>query len=164
MFFLNFFYPYLAEWFNLTHSFWNGLKPPTERYSIWRKRMQSNTFWFWSKHRRRKWKILKKVRDFWWFPYNLFRKILVGWIFSDPKLLPLEHFKTKLGGGFKYLLFSPLFGEDSHVDEHIFQRGWNHQLEKTPDPEASAARFAGLWVARNHGRRLSQPIQLVSFI
>jgi len=27
-------------------------------------------------------------------------------------------------------LFSPLFGEDSHVDEHIFQRGWfNHQPE-----------------------------------
>ena len=33
-----------------------------------------------------------------------------------------------LGGGFKYFLFSPLPGEDSHVDEHIFQRGWfNHQ-------------------------------------
>ena len=34
-----------------------------------------------------------------------------------------------LGGAFKYFLFSPLFGEDSHFDEHIFQRGWfNHQL------------------------------------
>ena len=33
-----------------------------------------------------------------------------------------------LGGGFKYVLFSPLFGEDSQFDEHIFQRGWNHQL------------------------------------
>ena len=34
-----------------------------------------------------------------------------------------------LGGGFKYLLFSLLFGEDSHFDKHIFQRGWfNHQL------------------------------------
>ena len=33
------------------------------------------------------------------------------------------------GGGFKHVLFSPLFGEDSHFDEHIFQRGWfNHQL------------------------------------
>ena len=30
-----------------------------------------------------------------------------------------------------FLEFSPLFGEDSHFDEHIFQRGWfNHQLEK----------------------------------
>ena len=36
---------------------------------------------------------------------------------------------TKLGGGFKDFLFSPLPGEDSHVDEHIFQSGWfNHQL------------------------------------
>ena len=26
--------------------------------------------------------------------------------------------------------FSSLFGEDSHVDEHIFQTGWfNHQLD-----------------------------------
>ena len=33
-----------------------------------------------------------------------------------------------LGGGFKYCSFSPLFGEDSHIDEHIFQMGWfNHQ-------------------------------------
>ena len=28
-----------------------------------------------------------------------------------------------LGGGFKYVLFSPLFGEDFHFDEHIFQMG-----------------------------------------
>ena len=35
--------------------------------------------------------------------------------------------KTNLGGGVKYFLFSPLFGEDSHFDEHIFQMGWNHQ-------------------------------------
>ena len=27
-----------------------------------------------------------------------------------------------LGGGFKYFLFSPLFGEDSHFDD------WNHKL------------------------------------
>ena len=33
-----------------------------------------------------------------------------------------------LGGGFKHFLFSPLFGEDSHFDDHIFQMGWfNHQ-------------------------------------
>ena len=36
-----------------------------------------------------------------------------------------------LGGGCKYFLFSSRkFGEDSHFDEHIFQRGWfNHQLD-----------------------------------
>ncbi len=28
-----------------------------------------------------------------------------------------------LGGGFKYFLFSPLFGEDFHFDDHIFQMG-----------------------------------------
>ena len=28
-----------------------------------------------------------------------------------------------LGGGFTYFLFSPLFGEDSHFDDHIFQMG-----------------------------------------
>ena len=39
------------------------------------------------------------------------------------------HF-PKPGGGFKYFLFSTLFGEDSHFDDHIFQMGWfNHQLE-----------------------------------
>ena len=34
----------------------------------------------------------------------------------------------KLGGGFKYFLFSPRkLGEMIHVDEHIFQMGWfNH--------------------------------------
>ena len=37
--------------------------------------------------------------------------------------------KLILGGGFKYFLFSTLFGEDSQFDEHIFQVGWfNHQL------------------------------------
>ncbi len=37
--------------------------------------------------------------------------------------------EQKLGGGFKYVLFSPLLGEDSHFDINIFQMGWNHQLE-----------------------------------
>ena len=33
-----------------------------------------------------------------------------------------------LGGGFKYVLFSPVFGEDFQFDDHIFQRGlFNHQ-------------------------------------
>ena len=33
-----------------------------------------------------------------------------------------------LGGGFKYFLFSPLFGEDEPILTDIFQRDWNHQL------------------------------------
>ena len=38
-------------------------------------------------------------------------------------------FKVRyLGGGFKYFLFSPLFGEMIQFDEHIFQMGWNHQV------------------------------------
>jgi len=42
----------------------------------------------------------------------------------------LQNMKTYLVGGFKYFLFSPLFGKDSHFDEHIFQMGWfNHQPE-----------------------------------
>ena len=33
-----------------------------------------------------------------------------------------------LTGSFKYLSFSPLFGEDFQFDGHIFQMGWfNHQ-------------------------------------
>ena len=33
-----------------------------------------------------------------------------------------------LGGGLKYVLFSPLPGEMIQFDEHIFEMGWNHQL------------------------------------
>ena len=43
---------------------------------------------------------------------------------------PLD-FQNWVGGGFKYFLFSSLFGEDSHFDYcNIFQLGWNHKLEK----------------------------------
>ena len=31
--------------------------------------------------------------------------------------------ELKLGGGFKHFLFSPLFGEDFQLDEHIFEMG-----------------------------------------
>ena len=45
-------------------------------------------------------------------------------------LCEVSECRTLLGGGFKYFLCSPLFGEDSHFDEHIFQMGWfNHQLD-----------------------------------
>ena len=41
--------------------------------------------------------------------------------------------KNRLGG-FTYFFFSPIFwGRGTHFDEHIFQRGWNHQLEKKVD-------------------------------
>ena len=44
-------------------------------------------------------------------------------------LLLLVSGSVYLGGGFKYFLFSTLFREDSHFDDHIFQMGWfNHQL------------------------------------
>ena len=33
------------------------------------------------------------------------------------------------GWCFHFFKFLPIFGEDVHFDEHIFQRGWfNHQL------------------------------------
>ena len=35
-----------------------------------------------------------------------------------------HYLPISLGGGFKSFLFSPLFGEDFHFDEHIFQMGW----------------------------------------
>ena len=33
----------------------------------------------------------------------------------------------------KKWLFSPLFGEMIQFDDHIFQRGWNHQLDRVFD-------------------------------
>ena len=50
------------------------------------------------------------------------------------KLYPVREssiYQEHLGGGFKYVLFSPLFGEDFRFDEHIFQMGWNHQPDTT---------------------------------
>ena len=35
----------------------------------------------------------------------------------------INHVCVYLGGGFKHFLFSSLFVEDSHFDEHIFQMG-----------------------------------------
>ena len=37
-------------------------------------------------------------------------------------------FFTHYPGGFKYFLFSSLPAEMIQFDEHIFRRGWNHQL------------------------------------
>ena len=38
-------------------------------------------------------------------------------------LLGVTYIYILLGGGFKYVLFPPLPGEDSHFDDHIFQLG-----------------------------------------
>ena len=64
------------------------------------------------------------INQFW---KSLWKK-LIPFPSSQWKEFPI---KEKLGGGFKYFLFSPLFGEDFQFDEHIFQMGWfNHQSEK----------------------------------
>ena len=44
----------------------------------------------------------------------------------DDIIIPI----TKLGGGFKDFFFSPLFGEDSHFDDHIFQMGGSTTKQK----------------------------------
>ena len=41
----------------------------------------------------------------WWFWWFIFIELIADWCF--------------LGGGFKYFLFSPLFGEDSHFDSYF---------------------------------------------
>ena len=33
-----------------------------------------------------------------------------------------------------FLMFTPKIGEDAYFDEHIFQRGWNHQLVMNTSP------------------------------
>ena len=40
----------------------------------------------------------------------------------------IDIIRKVLDSGFKHLLFSPLPWETIQFDEHIFQRGWNHQL------------------------------------
>ena len=46
-----------------------------------------------------------------------------------PTILGKDLSVSMLGGGFKHVLFSPRFGEDSHCDDHIFQMAWfNHHL------------------------------------
>ena len=48
-----------------------------------------------------------------------------------------------LGDGFKYVLFSPLFGEDFQVGEHIFQMGWNHQ----PDVNLTSPKILNIFTS-----------------
>ena len=51
--------------------------------------------------------------------------------------------KQWLGCGFKHFSCSPLLGEDSHFDEHIFQMGWNHQSDAQTQnhPQQMAAKI-----------------------
>ena len=68
----------------------------------------------------------------------------------------LFHPKDKLGGGFKYLLFSPLLGKISNLT-NIFQMGWNHQL-------ANYLKHSPWWQPWFHSpstlRPVSQPVLL----
>ena len=55
---------------------------------------------------------------------------------------------TNLGDGFKYDLFSSLFGEDEPILTNIFQRGWNH-VETTNQKILMLVTFFGGWMAPN---------------
>ena len=64
----------------------------------------------------------------WWFSEGIFPRMAVK-------------ISLRLGGGFKHVLFSSLFGKMLQFDEHIFQMGWfNHQPTRRiynfrcPDP------------------------------
>ena len=49
---------------------------------------------------------------------------------EKPQVIEIQsRSKGSLGGGFKYFLCSSLFGEMIQFDEHMFQMGWNHQLD-----------------------------------
>ena len=60
---------------------------------------------------------------------------MVGWVLVCGNCSYLQNAQKKLGCGFKHkhFLFSPLLGEMIHFDEHMFQMGWNHQLENFSD-------------------------------
>jgi len=68
-----------------------------------------------------------------------------------------------------FLLFSPLFGEDSHFDEHIFQMGWfNHQpvndwLELTNPTKSKVPDLSPRFVSETDGQMVpSRILTLVS--
>ena len=74
--------------------------------------------------------------------------------------------QPKLGSGFKYFSFSPLFGEDFQFDDHIFQRGWfNHQLENLRWPQIGGFSFEGCWrpwISRKFFRSFQQISDLLN--
>ena len=57
-----------------------------------------------------------------------FKSILLIYWSMKSTIYIINHHKSSRWWQLKYFLFSLLFGEDSHFDEHIFQMGWNHHL------------------------------------
>ena len=68
-----------------------------------------------------------------------------------PKFLQLKggDLNLKLGGAFKYVLCSPLFGEDFQFDWHIFQMGWLVQPPTIKKNELSRVNSAGKDISIN---------------
>ncbi len=67
------------------------------------------------------WHVCESLQHLWLLPWKQFQ-------------CEMELFKHRrqrsshLGGGFRYFLFSTIFGEMIQFDEHSFQMGWNHHL------------------------------------
>ena len=100
------------------------------------------------------WKALDGVRRSWGLwgvqPNSLsFGRILGGKCLGCRIFGTIPSTTLHIVGGFKHFLCSPLFGEDSHFDDHIFQRGWfNHhlvmalQLQQPPAFQVSTPRHS----------------------
>ena len=73
-------------------------------------------------------------------PLGLFR--IKGLVAYSPNILHLlvyrwnnlstNHNRVVVSNIFYFFYVHPYLGEDSHFDEHIFQRGWNHQPALQP--------------------------------
>ena len=90
------------------------------------------------------------------YPQILHRKIAFPWVdwvvwgYTVPlyKMFNIPNYlNTKLGGGFKYVLFSSRKLGKIPILTHIFQLGWfNHQLEKTTLSEILTFRHLKPWM------------------
>ncbi len=69
----------------------------------------------------------------------------LGKYVGTSSIMDLEDMTQTLGGGFKDCLFSPLPGEMIQFDEHIFQMGWNHQLELVSNWKFQGFSWNGHW-------------------
>ena len=94
----------------------------------------------------------KKTKYTLWFNWFQLDGIHVWYVF-------LHVFHTLLGGGFKYVSFSPLPGEDEPILTHIFQMGWNHQLDYINHSHVGnfchiyMAGATGSWEISHHAKR-----------